>query len=60
MPFDGRYDDLFREMLVLHAKGKREGTASRADMMFQEIFRKRVMEETIRRNFIEKSFYLGF
>jgi len=59
-PYDGRYDEFLREMLVLHAKGKREGGASKSDAMFQSIFRKRMFEEEVRRGFQEPSYYVDF
>jgi hypothetical protein len=44
MPFDSKWDNLFREMLVLHSKAKKEGQMSQPDSIFQEIFRKRAFE----------------
>jgi len=59
-PYNGRYDDFLREMLVMHARGKREGGAGRADAMFQSVFRKRMFEEEVRRGFQEPSYYVDF
>lgn len=59
-PFDGRYDGFLREMLVMHGRGKKEGGASRSDAMFQQIFRKRMFEEEIRRGFQEPHYYIDF
>lgn len=60
MPFDGKWDNLFREMLVIHAKGKKEGQMSNVDSIFQEIFRKRAFEEHIRRNFVPRNYNIDF
>jgi len=60
MPFDGKWNNLFREMLVLHAKAKKEGQISQPDSIFQEIFRKRAFEEHIRRNFVPNPYYIDF
>ena len=60
MPFDSKWDNLFREMLVLHAKAKKEGQMSQPDSIFQEIFRKRAFEEHIRRNFVPNPYYIDF
>lgn len=59
-PYNGMYDDFLREMLVMHAKGKREGQTSRPDAMFQRVFRKRLFEEEVRRGFQEPAQWLGF
>lgn len=60
MPYDDRYNELLREMLVLHAKGKREGQTSRPDALFHRTFRKRMFEEEVRRRFQEPHQWLGF
>jgi hypothetical protein len=60
MPFEGKYDNLFREMLVLHAKAKKEGQLSNPDSIFQEIFRKRAFEEHIRRSYVPPIYYIDF
>ena len=59
-PYGGRYDEFLREMLVMHARGKREGGTSQADAMFQSVFRKRLFEEEMRRGFQEPSYYVDF
>jgi len=60
MPYDSKYDNLFREMLVLHGKAKKEGQISNTDSIFQEVFRKRMMEEHIRRTFVPPIYYIDF
>jgi hypothetical protein len=61
-PYSGVFDDWIREMLVLHAKGKKTQNlkGAQGDLMYQELARKRVMEIVIRRNFIPKSYYIDF
>lgn len=60
MPYDGRYDDFLREMLVVHASAKKKGTVARSDAMFQNIFRKKLFEEEVRRGFQEPQYYIDF
>ena len=60
MPYNSCFDQLFREMLVSHAKAKKEGRILRTDSYYQEIFRKRAMEENLRRNFIKKPYSKDF
>jgi hypothetical protein len=58
MPYDGRFDELFREMLVLHSMTKRGQESPNAT--YTNLFRKRAMEETIRRNTIPKYYYIDY
>jgi hypothetical protein len=58
MPYDGIFDDLFREMLVLHAIAKRGQETP--DATYTNLFRKRAMEETIRRNHIPKYYWINY
>jgi hypothetical protein len=59
-PYDGRYDNFLREMLVMHGRGKKEGGASKSDALFQSTFRKRMFEEEVRRGFQEPHYYIDF
>jgi hypothetical protein len=61
-PYSGVFDDWLREMLVLHAKGKKTQNlkGAQGDLMYSELARKRVMEIVIRRNFIPKPYYIDF
>ena len=59
-PFSGQFDDSIREMLVMHAKAKKEGLMAKAEMMYSELFRKRAMEIEIRRSFIPKTYSIDF
>lgn len=60
MPFDGRFDDVIREMLVLHSKLKKEGQVGGGAGLYEGMFRKRAMEETIRRRTIFKNYSIDF
>lgn len=60
MPFQDRFNESFREMMVLYAQGKKDGNPSAINGMMQTLFMKRAMEETTRRNFIQKSYYIDF
>lgn len=59
-PYNGIFDDSIREMLVMHAKAKKEGKTDRAEMIYSEMFRKRAMEIEIRRAFVPKIYVLDF
>jgi hypothetical protein len=60
MPYNDRFNQFMREMLVMHAKAKKEGVLERPEQVYSTIFRQRAMEETVRRNFIKKLYYLDF
>jgi len=59
-PYNGIFDDSLREMLVMHAKAKKEGLLAKSEMMYSELFRKRAMEIEIRRSFIPKTYSIDF
>jgi hypothetical protein len=56
MPYSDRFNEFFREMLVMTAKAKKEGIVDRADSMLNEMFRSRAMTEEIQRGFIPKPY----
>jgi len=61
MPYNDRFNEFFREMMVMTAKAKKEGIMDKADAMLNEMFRSRAMTEEIQRGFIPKSYiYWGF
>ncbi|MHA2067441.1 MAG: hypothetical protein ACXABY_24000, partial [Candidatus Thorarchaeota archaeon] len=60
MPWDGIFDELIREMIVMHAKAKMEGNVGQPEAIYGDIFRKRAFEERIRRSFIPKRYRLDF
>jgi hypothetical protein len=61
MPYNDRFNEFFREMMVLAAKAKKEGVLDPADRLFTEMFRSRAMQEEISRGFVPKPYmYWGF
>jgi hypothetical protein len=60
MPYNGHFDELIREMLVMTARARKDGSPGRTETIYTEIFRKRAMEEAIRKNFVPKIYWLGF
>jgi len=60
MPFDGAFDEHFREMLVMHARAKTTGKIGQPEAIYSDIFRKRANEETIRRKFVEKYYHIDW
>jgi hypothetical protein len=60
MPYNGKFDEMLREMLVMHAKAKKEGQIGSPEQIYQEVFRKRMMEETIRRGFVPNTYSIDF
>jgi hypothetical protein len=60
MPYDGVFDDVLREMLVMHGKGRLTGQLGQVESIYSNVFRKRAMEETIRRRFAERYYGLNY
>ena len=61
MPYNDIFNKFLREMLVLCAKAKKEGIISRADGVFNSLFKQRVMQEEISRSFIPRNYnYMEF
>jgi hypothetical protein len=56
MPYSDRFNEFFREMLVMNAKAKKEGLVDRADSVFNNMFRSRAMTEEIARGFIPRPY----
>lgn len=52
MPYNDRFNEFFREMMVMTSKAKKEGIIDRADSTLNEMFRSRAMTEEIQRGFI--------
>jgi len=59
-PYAGIVDDWLREMLVMHAKSKKEGNLGKPEMIYSELARKRAMEIQIRRSFVPKPYKIDF
>jgi hypothetical protein len=60
MPYNSIFDETFRELLVGNAKAKKEGRISRSDGFYSELFRRRAMQENLRRNFVPKPYSKDF
>ena len=61
MPYNDTFNEFLREMLVLCAKAKKEGIISKADGVFNSLFKQRVMQEEISRSFIPRNYnYMEF
>lgn len=60
MPYNDIFNELFREMLVMHAKGKKEGKISRPTALYHDMFKNRAMQEQIRRDWVKKPYWLGY
>jgi len=60
MPYDGAFDNMILEMVVMHARSKAYGKIGQPDALYQEVFRKRAMEETIRRKFVQRYYRLDY
>jgi hypothetical protein len=56
MPYTSRFDEFFREMVVAHAKAKKEGVVDKSDIMWNDMFRQRAMQEEISRGFVPKAY----
>jgi hypothetical protein len=57
MPYSDIFNEFLREMLVLNAKAKKQGLMKRTDTAFNEMFKRRAMQEEISRGFIPKHPY---
>lgn len=60
MPWDGIFDELLREMVVMHARAKMTGEVGQPEAIYGDVFRKRAFEERIRREFIPKYYRLDY
>lgn len=60
MPWDGIFDELMREMIVMHARAKMTGNVGQPEAIYGDVFRKRAFEERIRRSFVPKYYRLDF
>lgn len=56
MPYNDRFNEFMREMMVMTAKAKKEGILSKADGALNSLFRARAMQEEITRGFIPKPY----
>lgn len=56
MPYNDRFNEFIREMVVMCAKAKKEGVLARSDTALNSMFRARAMQEEIARGFVKKSY----
>jgi hypothetical protein len=59
-PYGGLVDDWLRELLVAHARAKKEGSVSKSDMQYGEMAKKKAMELHIGHTFVPKPYRLDF
>jgi hypothetical protein len=59
-PYDGKYDNWLREGVVMHAKAKKEDSIIQPDVIMNDIFTRRAMQETIKRGYVPKRYYMDF
>jgi hypothetical protein len=57
LPYDGIFDEFIREMLVAHAKSKKQ---QRPSPIYHEAFRRRAMEEVLRRQYVPKPYVIDY
>ena len=60
MPYNDKFNSVFRELVVMHAKAKKEGQISPSEQMYQSMFRAKAMADQIRTDFIPKRYKLDF
>jgi hypothetical protein len=60
MPFNDIFNESIREMLTLYAAARKEGAVGGVNAAMQGLFKKRAMEEVIRRGFVPKPYYIDF
>ena len=60
MPYNDRFNDTFVDSFNLYAMAKKQGDLSRVGALTRDMFWKRAMEEVIRRNHIQKAYYIDF
>jgi hypothetical protein len=60
MPYNDIFNEFLREMVVSHAKAKREGAIGQGEQIYGAQFKRRAMEETIRRGFVAKPYVMDF
>ena len=60
MPYSDRFNQIFRELLVMHAKAKKEGSIAPPEQMYSAMFRRVAIEDQIRIDFVPKNYRIGF
>lgn len=60
MPYNDQFNENFRELLVMHAKAKKEGQMSPSEQVYQSVFRQIAYAQQIRTDTIPKYYRLDF
>ena len=60
MPYNDTFNEVFRELLVMHAKAKKEGGIAPSEQMYSAVFRRVALETQIRTDFKPKYYRIGF
>lgn len=60
MPYSDLFNHIFRELLVMHARAKKEGQIGKGELFYESVFKRHAMEITIRRNYVPKPYKLDF
>jgi len=60
MPYQDRFNDSFVEMLNLYTASKKQGDVTSVNQLMRQVFKKRAMEEVVRRDFVQRPYYIDF
>lgn len=60
MPYNDVFNDLIREMLIMYAQARKDNTQASVNAVMRNLFKRKAMEETLRRGHIPKSYYIDF
>jgi hypothetical protein len=60
MPYSSVFNETFRELLVMHAKAKKEGVIAPTEQTYTALFRQIAIQQQIRADRKEKYYHLGF
>ena len=60
MPYQGRFDDMLREAVVLLCESKKYKSPQEADAMYAQIFAKIVQSDLVNRRYVKKHYRLDF
>lgn len=60
MPYNDQFNEVFRELLVMHAKAKKEGQIGPSEQVYQSLFRQILFQQQIRTDRVPKYYKLDF
>lgn len=60
MPYSDVFNETFRELLVMHAKAKKEGVIAPTEQTYMALFRQIAIGQQIRADYKPKYYHLGF